>query len=49
MNSELVSMDTTIRLSSDTRDKLVALGKKGESYDTLIARLIEHYKKSLPK
>jgi len=48
--SEVISdMDTTIRVSTDTRDKLVEIGKKNESYDSLILRLIEHYKKNPPK
>ena len=42
--SEIISdMDTTIRVSTDTRDKLVEIGKKNESYDSLILRLVEHY------
>ena len=36
-------MDTTVRVSTDTRDKLVEIGKKNESYDSLILRLIEYY------
>jgi len=42
-------MDTTIRLSTDTRDKLVEIGRKNESYDALIIRLVEHWKKTSPK
>ena len=42
-------MDTTIRVSTDTRDKLVEIGKKNESYDSLLLRLIEHYKKTPTK
>jgi len=32
---------TTIELSKETRDKLKELGKKGETYDSIIRRLIE--------
>lgn len=31
---------TSIRVSMDTRDKLAALGKKGESFDMIIRRLL---------
>lgn len=34
---------TTIPLSPDTRDRLKALGRKGETYDTLVNRLIDRY------
>jgi hypothetical protein len=34
---------TTIPLSKQTRDRLRALGKKGESYDTLLNRLMDVY------
>jgi len=42
-------MLTTIKLDSDTRDQLMDLGKKGESYDTILKRLIAHYKEHPPK
>lgn len=32
---------TTIELSIETRDKLKELGKKGETYDEIIRRLLE--------
>lgn len=32
---------TTIQLYKTTRDVLKALGKKGESYDNIVKRLIE--------
>ena len=32
---------TTIQLSPDTRDKLKELGKKGETYEDIILRLIK--------
>jgi hypothetical protein len=34
---------TTIPLTKPTRDRLRALGKKGESYDTLLNRLMDVY------
>lgn len=34
---------TTIPLTMDTRDRLKALGRKGETYDELVNRLIDHY------
>jgi len=36
---------TTIQLSPDTREKLKALGKKGETYETIILRLLKEHKK----
>lgn len=32
---------TTIQLSIETRDQLKELGKKGETYDEIIKKLIE--------
>lgn len=37
---------TTIQLSPTTRDKLKDLGKKGESYENIIHRLIKNQKKT---
>ena len=34
---------TNIRISFETRDKLKALGVKGESYDEIINKLMEAY------
>lgn len=34
---------TTIPLTKATRDRLRSLGKKGESYDQLLNRMIEVY------
>lgn len=36
---------TTIQLSPGTREKLKALGKKGETYETIILRLLSGHKK----
>lgn len=33
---------TSIKLSKEVRDRLKAKGKKGESYDELVDRLIDH-------
>ncbi|MFA4860667.1 hypothetical protein [Methanoregula sp.] len=35
---------TTIKIQTETRDKLADLGKKSESYDTILNRLIEFYR-----
>ena len=40
---------TTILVTPATRDKLKALGTKGETYDKIIQRLIEHFEKTKPK
>jgi len=32
---------TTIQISKETREKLVDMGKKGETYDDIIKKLIE--------
>jgi hypothetical protein len=37
---------TTILLETKTREELRLLGTKGESYDVIIRRLIDHWKKS---
>lgn len=34
---------TTISLDTETRDRLKSLGRKGETYDELVNRLIDHY------
>jgi len=34
---------TTIKIQTETRDKLADLGKKSESYDTILNRLIVFY------
>lgn len=34
---------TTIPLTKATRDRLRALGRKGESYDTLLNRMMDVY------
>lgn len=37
---------TTIKIKNETRDKLLTLGKMGDSYDAVINRLLEeHFKK----
>jgi len=44
-----IEMLTTIKLDSSTRNELVALGKKNESYDTILKKLIAHWKENPPK
>ena len=36
---------TTIQLEKKTRDRLIDLGKKGESYDQIINRLVDFWLK----
>jgi len=46
MNSvEVPIMDTTIRITDKTRDRLVEIGRKNESYDACINRLIDENRK----
>ncbi|MFQ6059869.1 MAG: hypothetical protein ACE5KV_01040 [Thermoplasmata archaeon] len=40
-----MSQATTIRISKETRDELRQLGRKDETYDALIRRLIEAARK----
>jgi hypothetical protein len=37
---------TTVKLSKKTRDRLTELGNKGETYEDIILRLIDFYKKN---
>ncbi len=37
---------TSIKIQMTTRDRLVELGKKNESYDTIINKLIDFYEQS---
>lgn len=37
---------TTIKIRKETRDRLAELGSKRETYDQIINRLMEFYKKS---
>ena len=36
---------TTIQLEKKTRDRLMDLGKKGESYDDIINKLVDFWSK----
>lgn len=38
---------TTIPLTKGTRDRLRAAGRKGETYDTLVNRLLDVYEEKL--
>ncbi|MGD0079568.1 MAG: hypothetical protein ABSB80_02830 [Methanoregula sp.] len=40
---------TTIKIQTETRDKLADLGKKSESYDTIINKLIDFYRDNKKK
>ena len=40
---------TTIKIQTATRERLADLGKKSESYDTIINRLIDFYQESMEK
>jgi hypothetical protein len=37
---------TTILIETQTREELRALGIKGESYDTIIRRIMDYWKKN---
>ena len=39
-------MYTMVRLKKDTVEKLKEIGKKGETYDSIIKRLLEYYEKN---
>ncbi len=52
MNIETTSQEmgtTSIKLQTNTRDRLVELGKKNESYDTIINKLIDEHEKHAEK
>ncbi|MDD5143498.1 hypothetical protein [Methanoregula sp.] len=40
---------TTIKIQTETRDKIADLGKKSESYDTILNRLIDFYREHAKK
>ncbi len=40
---------TTVKVTKKTREKLVELGKKNETYEEIIDRLIEFYKSNSRK
>lgn len=40
---------TSIKIQMSTRDRLVELGKKNESYDTIINKLIDEHEKHAEK
>jgi hypothetical protein len=40
-NNHVKNMKTTIELSKETRDKLKNLGRKGDTYEDIILRLLE--------
>jgi predicted CopG family antitoxin len=42
----LASSVTTIQITQDTRERLKELGRKGETYDQLIGRLVKLAKRT---
>ena len=49
MNTETTGIEmsqTTIKIQMSTRDRLVDLGKKNESYDTIINKLIDFFEQN---
>lgn len=49
-NTTLEEMGTTsIKIQMSTRDRLVELGKKNESYDTIINKLIDEHEQHAAK
>jgi hypothetical protein len=45
LNDEMGMGKTTIQLEEETRDRLKGLGKKGESYDAIVLRLMDFYER----
>lgn len=45
MKREIIDKRTTIQVNKSTRDALAALGNKDDSFDTIINRLIDFYRK----
>ncbi len=43
MHNNYMQHITTIRLYADTRKRLQAIGKKAETYDDIIQRLLDAY------
>ena len=43
MSNNLTLAKTTIQLEEETRDRLKGFGRKGESYDDIVIRLMDHY------
>jgi len=42
----MVSKKTTIWVSVELRERLKQLGKKGDTYEDILNRLLDHYEKS---
>jgi predicted CopG family antitoxin len=49
MQTELLPMARTIKISDETHKSLMSIGGKGETFDDVIKRLIDSYKKSAKK
>lgn len=43
-----MSLESTIKISPEIRGALKALGRKGETYDVILRRLLDHYAKTRP-
>lgn len=43
MSNTVTLGKTTIQLEEQTRDRLKSFGRKGESYDDIVIRLMDHY------
>ena len=43
MSNAAALAKTTIQLEEETRDRLKGFGKKGESYDDIVIRLMDNY------
>ena len=41
-------MLTTIKVDSKTRDQLKEIGKKGETYEQIVVRLLQEHTRSSP-
>jgi len=40
---QLMPDETTIKIKKTTRDRLAKLGYKGDSWDAIVVKLIDHY------
>jgi predicted CopG family antitoxin len=46
---EVAGKFTTIKVSTETRDELTKLGRMDDSYDSVIKRLLKHYKDNVQR
>ena len=45
----MLQLPKQIKLRDDTYDELTAIGYKNETYDDIVRRLLDSYKKSMKK